>query len=499
MMIVLLGSAADEPTSPNPKRECSSRDEKLAWSIFVPQGFGGGRELRHLPLTTRDLSFSEFLVPPGMGTHAFGRVNWDPKRDPALYVRITKELLNKDLSSPENGKAPEETGVWGVGGVGGVGEGQKRVAEDFERECLERSQRRANWALPKLLSYFVQKVWNLEKPQMFISIIGSSFDFDMNDEDRIMLLNQLMTVAKETNATVATLGLDVGLSRYVGEAKRAVEADINLVGICPWGMVEGRQALWAEEADRRVLPMTKMFVRDNFAEYEKQFRFMTTPKTISAPLNREHTHFVLIDDGSEGLFGGETATRMAFEMAVQQWGSDAQKAHEEAITKVLLEKEVGWQGTRLSNQKKKKKDTDCMEEESEMVQDEFESHKEVIALCVCVQGGVTTVRKVHESVFNGTPVLLVKGSGKAADLIADCVICYRHLTRTACHGSGVSDEFSRTGSGGSRSSSHASAMPGTCCCDSKLECVCVDAVAMLLQCACQRTHASVPVFFQMIC
>ena len=307
---------------------------------------------------------------------------------------------------------------------------------------------------------------------MFISIIGSSFDFDMNDEDRIMLLNQLMTVAKETNATVATLGLDVGLSRYVGEAKRAVEADINLVGICPWGMVEGRQALWAEEADRRVLPMTKMFVRDNFAEYEKQFRFMTTPKTISAPLNREHTHFVLIDDGSEGIFGGETATRMAFEMAVQQWGSDAQKAHEEAISKVLLEKEVGWQGTRLRNHKKKKEGADCMEEESEMVQDEFESHKEVIALCVCVQGGVTTVRKVHESVFNGTPVLLVKGSGKAADLIADCVVCYRHLSRNACHGSGVSDEFSRTSSDASIRSSHASVMPGTYYCDSMLECVC---------------------------
>ena len=76
-----------------------------------------------------------------MGTHAFGRVNWDPKRDPALYVRIPKELLNKDLSSPENGKAPKETGV---GGVGCVGEGRNRVAEDFERECLERSQRRAN-------------------------------------------------------------------------------------------------------------------------------------------------------------------------------------------------------------------------------------------------------------------------------------------------------------------------------------------------------------------
>jgi hypothetical protein len=181
---------------------------------------------------------------------------------------------------------------------------------------------------------------------------------------------------------------------------------------------------------------------------------------------------------------------MAFEMAVQQWGSDAQKADEEAIANVLMEKDVGWQGTRLHNHKKKKEVAASMEEESEMVQDEFESHKEVIALCVCVQGGVTTVSKVHESVFNGTPVLLVKGSGKAADLIADCVVCYRHLTRNACHGSGVSDEFSRSGSDASRSSSRASAMLGTYL----LRCV-----LMPLQCAWRKTHASVPVFFQMLC
>ena len=44
------------------------------------------------------------------------------------------------------------------------------------------------------------------------------------------MLNQMMQVAKDTKATVATLGLDVGLSRYIGEAKRAVEADIDLIG-----------------------------------------------------------------------------------------------------------------------------------------------------------------------------------------------------------------------------------------------------------------------------
>ena len=36
-------------------------------------------------------------------------------------------------------------------------------------------------------------------------MLGSTFDFDMDGEDRIKLLNDLMLVAKETNAWVITL------------------------------------------------------------------------------------------------------------------------------------------------------------------------------------------------------------------------------------------------------------------------------------------------------
>jgi len=46
---------------------------------------------------------------------------------------------------------------------------------------------------------------------------------------------------------VFTIGLDVGLARFVGEANRAADSKVPLIGICPWGMVEGRQMLWEEQ------------------------------------------------------------------------------------------------------------------------------------------------------------------------------------------------------------------------------------------------------------
>ena len=88
----------------------------------------------------------------------------------------------------------------------------------------------------------------------------------------------------------------------MGEAKSACDAKgVPLIGICPWGLVEGRQALWDEEADRRLLPMTEKNTVENFEAHEKQFCALKPPKIQSAPLNRQHTHFVFIDDGKEVL------------------------------------------------------------------------------------------------------------------------------------------------------------------------------------------------------
>ena len=75
-------------------------------------------------------------------------------------------------------------------------------------------------------------------------------------------------------------------------------------------------------------------------------------------------------------------------------------------------------------------------------------------VCVCVQGGVTTIKKVLESVSNLTPVVLVKGSGKAADLLSDAVYYHSHITRN--------NQFARDDSSTADSISMFSYSEGSC-------------------------------------
>ncbi|KAJ1481845.1 hypothetical protein T484DRAFT_1805932, partial [Baffinella frigidus] len=48
--------------------------------------------------------------------------------------------------------------------------------------------------------------------------------------------------------------------------------------------------------------------------------------------------------------------------------------------------------------------------------------EKVPVVCVCVQGGPGSIQTVLDSVKIGTPALLVRGSGKAADLLADATL-----------------------------------------------------------------------------
>ena len=119
-------------------------------SIFVPKGFAEGRDLPH-HLSRTDAAWSEFVSPARFGSVAFGRVNWDPKTDPALYVRISQELLNRDVG-PDAGEDEEGN----ADGERGKGTGAE---EDVNDQHFRLIQRRQNWALPHLLTVFAERVW----------------------------------------------------------------------------------------------------------------------------------------------------------------------------------------------------------------------------------------------------------------------------------------------------------------------------------------------------
>eukprot|EP00961_Rhodomonas_salina_P166147 2238886-Rhodomonas_salina.1 len=48
-------------------------------------------------------------------------------------------------------------------------------------------------------------------------------------------------------------------------------AQVPLVGFVPWGMVEGRHALWEPEADGRVAPHVEKLPLEDFQTHEKHF------------------------------------------------------------------------------------------------------------------------------------------------------------------------------------------------------------------------------------
>jgi hypothetical protein len=58
---------------------------------------------------------------------------------------------------------------------------------------------------------------------------------------------------------------------------------------------------------------------------------------------------------------------------------------------------------------------------------------QIPVVCVCLQGGPGSIQTVHDAVKHGTPALLVRGSGKAADLLADATLLQFSKVRERDH------------------------------------------------------------------
>jgi transient receptor potential cation channel subfamily M member 2 len=217
-----------------------------------------------------------------------------------------------------------------------------------------------------------------------------------------------MNLANETNAWMFTNGLDTGVSKLIGQAKKEWDWKAPVIGIVPWGVVEGRQALWERVPDSTLRTHTDMHAVENFGEYEKQF-FSAKPIDMkSVRLSREHSHFILVDDGTTGILRGEATLRARLEATVHAGNDDVQSN----ISRVLYERDLGWQQVNIPTEISI-----------------FGKHP-VPAVCVCIEGGPGTIRKIHETIHLCTPVLLCKGTGKTTEMLVDA---FEFVQVRPCH------------------------------------------------------------------
>ncbi|KAB0359104.1 hypothetical protein FD754_003260 [Muntiacus muntjak] len=205
-----------------------------------------------------------------------------------------------------------------------------------------------------LIYQLMTQQWGLDAPNLLISVTGGAKDFNMKPRLKSVFRRGLLKVAQTSGAWVITGGSHTGVMKQVGEAVR----DFSLSGsFCEGEVVTIGIATWGALHNRESLihPMGGLL-----AEYimdEEGQGHLTC-------LDSNHSHFILVDDGTHGC---RHVTKS------RDWG-DAGTSQESGIHQ-------SWrrQGLRIL---------------------------------------AWIIQTIYNAINNGTPCVVVEGSGRVADVIA---------------------------------------------------------------------------------
>ncbi|KAG9349264.1 hypothetical protein JZ751_027707 [Albula glossodonta] len=215
--------------------------------------------------------------------------------------------------------------------------------------------------------------WKLHPPNLLISVTGGAQNFYMKTRLKEMFRRGLIKVAQTTGtptqrpplcpgAWILTGGTHTGVMKHVGQAVRdyalsssCTENQIVAIGVATWGIVLNRQVLVNPEG---------CFPAYYSLDEKSQGRLSC--------LDDNHSHFLLVDDGTHGRYGVEIELRSKLE---------------KLISELPL-------GNRANGVK-------------------------IPVVCVVLDGGPGTLDTIYNAMLNGTPCVILEGSGRLADVIAN--------------------------------------------------------------------------------
>ncbi|XP_070175133.1 transient receptor potential cation channel subfamily M member-like 2 [Littorina saxatilis] len=202
--------------------------------------------------------------------------------------------------------------------------------------------------------------WKMERPNLLISVTGGAKNFLMRAKLKEAFRRGLMKAALSTGAWIVTGGTAAGVMKHVGEAVRdyglTAEGRVICIGIAPWGCVQNKEVLIDPEGK---------------GKWPALYRIQGEVKPKQSFLDPNHTHFILVDNGTQRQFTTEIEFRAKLEKEISQWTTNA-----------------GSDAVRVP-----------------------------VALLV-LEGGPGTLKTVMNAIKNNTPAIIIKGSGKCADVLA---------------------------------------------------------------------------------
>uniref|UniRef100_A0A8C7KN66 Transient receptor potential cation channel, subfamily M, member 1b n=1 Tax=Oncorhynchus kisutch TaxID=8019 RepID=A0A8C7KN66_ONCKI len=142
------------------------------------------------------------------------------------------------------------------------------------------------------------KDWQLELPNLLISIHGGLQNFDLQPKLKQVLGKGLIKAAVTTGAWIFTGGVSTGVIRHVGDALKdhssKSRGKVCAIGIAPWGIIENKEDLIGRDVTR-------------------PYQTMSNPLSKLSVLNNSHSHFILADNGTTGKYGAEVKLRRQLE------------------------------------------------------------------------------------------------------------------------------------------------------------------------------------------
>ncbi|XP_062389510.1 transient receptor potential cation channel subfamily M member 2-like [Sardina pilchardus] len=219
-----------------------------------------------------------------------------------------------------------------------------------------------------VLYHLIKNRWELPTPNLLISVTGGAKNFYMRTHLKQKFRRGLIKVAQTTGgwagAWIITGGTHTGVMKHVGMAVRdytlsssATQGKIVVIGVAAWGTVHNRQSLVNPEG---------CFPAHYTLDKQSQGQLSC--------LESNHSHFLLADDGTHGHYGVENSLRSRLEEHLQ-----LQKA---AVGK-------------------------------------SENNMKIPVVCVVLDGGQDTLNTICNAMRSGTPCVVLEGSGRLADVIAN--------------------------------------------------------------------------------
>uniref|UniRef100_A0A667GXH6 Transient receptor potential cation channel subfamily M member 2 n=1 Tax=Lynx canadensis TaxID=61383 RepID=A0A667GXH6_LYNCA len=214
---------------------------------------------------------------------------------------------------------------------------------------------------PSVIYHLMTQYWGLDVPNLLISVTGGAKDFNMKPRLKSVFRRGLVKVAQTTGAWIITGGSHTGVMKQVGEAVRDFtlssshnEGEVVTVGVATWGTVHNREDL---------IHPSGGFPAEYVMDEEGQGHLTC--------LDSNHSHFILVDDGTHGRYGVEIPLRTRLEKFI----SEQTKERGGVAIKIPI-------------------------------------------VCVVLEGGPGTLHTIYNAITNGTPCVVVEGSGRVADVIA---------------------------------------------------------------------------------